>query len=492
MTKTFLPALAALLAAAPLLRAADLPVFPKQGTEKHVRGELVSADYIHRSGQFRAEDGTLTSFTLIPSGIMRYRGSEADMREVPLGAKLAFLLLPDAEGRLTRLITTQDDQPADPQQRQRFIDFTKARGVAGIIDKTEGRLVTITFFSGDPASFKKDFLPDLAKGKTVKLCVANDELRTWNPGVDGDGSYVEEVRSVPADGFGCSGVQVVLKTTNMLEGFRRGRVVRVFGSGWKVQDQFYGESLMGYGFSRMLNLELVENVAKEYPEQLPYRTDFGNAHLPWFQPKPGIVRLPEFSHHLVLAELVKVDAATRGGQYRIAGTDKTVDFTLLEKPVLKQLGHDAPLEALAIGQQHRFHTYQNDKGAFTRVSLITDSFTNLHANVTTARVKALSLDADAGTVDVGWQIAEVKDYNGDMKRPPDIGQTRLRVNAATRVWKGDSQAALKDLAIGDVLLLNLSGPEPLLCTDLWIGEDTHKQVIEKQRKIHTTAKMAKK
>lgn len=466
--------------------AAQTPVFPPKGSEKQVRGELVSADFIHRSGIFREEDGTLTNFQLIPSGIMHYRGSEADMREIPLGTKLTFLLLPDAEGRLTRLITTEDEQPADPAQRQHFIDFTKARGVAGIVDKTEGRLVTVTLFSGEPAKFKETFMPDLAKGKTGKLCVANDELRTWNPGVDGESAYVEDVREVPSDGvFGCSGVQLVLKTTNMLEGFRKGRVVRIFGAGWKVQDQYYGESLMGYGYGRMLNPELVDNVAKEYPEQFPFRTDYGNPHLPWFQLKPGIVKLPPFSEHVVVGELVKTDAATQSGQFRIEGTEKVVDFTLIEKPALKRLGNDAPLDSFERGQRHRFHTYQDQKGEFTRVSYIADEFSHQSSIFMTARVIAFKQEEQQ--LDVAWQLPEVKDYNGDMQRPKDTGHTRLKVDADTRLWKGDSQAQPADLAVGDVILFNLGGPS-LRCSDVWIGQDTHKLVIEKGKKPVKTAR----
>lgn len=472
--------LALSLLASSALTAADTPVFPPKESVKRVRGELLSADFIHRSGIFRADDGTFTNFRLIPSGIMHYKGSEADMREIPLGTHLTFLLLPDAEGRLTRLVSTEDEQAADPAQRQRFIDFTKARGVAGIIDKTEGRLVTLTFFSGDPESFKKDLMPDLAKGKGVKLCVANDELRTWNPGVDGDGSSVEEVREVPAaDVFGSSGVQVVLKTSNMLEGFRRGRVVRVFGAGWKVQDQYYGESLMGYGFGRMLNPELLENVAKEYPEQFPFRTDHANAHLSWFQLKPGI-KLPPFSEHVVFGELVKTDVASQSGQLRIERTGKLVDFTLIEKPTLKRLGNDAPFQSFELGQRLRFHTYQDDKGEFTRVSLISDEFSHQSSLSMTASI--LSYKADAGLLDVAWQLPEVKDYNGDMQRPKDTAQTRLKVDAETRLWKGDSQALPADLTPGTTILFNLSGCTPFHCSDIWIGADTHKQLIEKGKK----------
>lgn len=485
MTMKSMRCLLALLLLTSAVHAAEASVFPPKGSEKRVRGQLLSADFIHRTGTFRAEDGTLTPFRLIPAGIMRYRGSEADMREVPLGTQLTFLLLPDAEGKLTRLISTEDDQPADPAQHQRFIDFTKARGVAAIIDKTEGRLVTLTFFSGDPAAFQKDFMPDFAKGKTVKLCVSNDELRTWNPGVDGDASTVEEVRELPADGvFGSSGVQVVLKTSNMLEGFRRGRVVRVFGAGWKVQDQLYGESLMGYGFGRMLNPELVENVAKEYPEQFPFRTDHGNPHLPWFQLKPG-TKPPPFSEHVVHAELVKADRAKQAGQFRIEGTGKLVDFTLIEKPTLKRLGNDAWFEHLAIGQRHRFHTYQDEKGEFTRVSFITDEFSHQSAIHTTARI--IAVDVKDNRLDIAWQLPEVKDYNGDMQRPKDIAQTRLHIDADTRLWKGDTQAQPADLTVGTTILFNLGGT-PTRCSDIWIGEDTHKLVIESGKKAPKTAK----
>lgn len=485
--KPLLSCLLALLTTSSLLLAAEAPTFPKKSAVKRVKGQLISSDYVHRSGLILAEDGTLLPFSMPPYGMVRMRGTEADLREVPLGSAFTFVLLPDAEGQLTQLVTTEDGHsgPPDADLRNRFIEFTKARGIAGWIDKTQDNLVTLTFFSSDPAEFKKTWADAFAANKSGgKLCVANDELRTWNPPVDGEGVSVTEVHDVSQpDAYGTSGVQIVVRVSNMLEGFRRGRTVRVFAPGWKAGDQFYGESLMGYGFARMQNQELVENVAKEYPEQFPFRTDFGNAHLPWFQVKPG-TKLPPFSEHVILAELVKADAAAQKGQYRLPnGT--LVDFTLLEKPSFKQLGHDVPFEALSPGQRHRFHTYQDAQGAFTRVSFIADEFSHLQTNVTTARV--LQLKPEAGFMDVAWQIPEVKDYNGDMKRPPDIGQTRLLIHADTRVWKLDSQVTLQELKKDDVLLLNFAAT-PRLCSDLWIGEDTHKQVVEKQRQTFKAGK----
>ncbi|OYW75167.1 MAG: hypothetical protein B7Z37_14580 [Verrucomicrobia bacterium 12-59-8] len=478
-----------LFASALSLSAADAAKaleFPSLNDAKRIHGELVSVDFVLRKGEFRADNGKLMPFSMPPYAVLKYRGVEADLREVPLGTKLTFLMLPDAEGRLTRLVTTDDGQPTDAAQLKKFREFTEKRGIAGWIDKTEGNTVTVTFFSGDPAAFQSAYAELIAVGKSGKLCVANDELRTWNPGVDGEGSSITEVNKVPTEYFGSSGVQVTVKVSNMLEGFRRGRIVRVFLAGWKVQDQFYGESLMGYGFGRMLDQELVENVAKEYPEQFPFRTDYGNAHLPWYQLKDDL-KPPPFSEHMVVGELIQVDAKTGSGQLLTELTGEAVSFTLLKQHTLKYLGADLQFAQLPTGQRYRFHMYQDAKGAFTRVSRISDDFSHSSANAITARVTAVQGDQ----IHVGWQLPLVKDYNGDMQRAPDIASCILRVNDATRVWKADQQVKLVNLQVGDVLLFNRTAElpgKPSHCTDIWIGEETHKLVTEKQRKPAVTKK----
>ena len=85
----------------------------------------------------------------------------------------------------------------------------------------------------------------------------------------------------------------------------------------------------------------------------------------------------------------------------------------------------------------------------------------------------------------------MKDYNGDMQRPPDIGRVELLVNADTRVWKGDQQVKLTDLAIGDALLVNLTGEQPGApshCTDIWSGAEAFKFAADRQQKKHAPAK----
>ena len=82
---------------------------------------------------------------------------------------------------------------------------------------------------------------------------------------------------------------------------------------------------------------------------------------------------------------------------------------------------------------------------------MSDEFSFLAANAVTYRMEMLKLAE--GKLHVAQQLPEVKNYNGDMERPPDFGRTELRVTAETRVWKGEQRLKLTDLAIGDVSLV---------------------------------------
>ena len=80
--------------------------FVSPAQTKRIHGELISVDYVHRTGQLRDDAGMCVDFAMPPYAIMQYRGAEADLREVPLGTKLTFVLLQQAEGGPSRLITT--------------------------------------------------------------------------------------------------------------------------------------------------------------------------------------------------------------------------------------------------------------------------------------------------------------------------------------------------------------------------------------------------
>jgi hypothetical protein len=385
-------------------------------------------------------------------------------------------------------VDTETHTLATEAQRKKFIEFTKRRGLPGWVDKTDGNRITVTLFSGDPKNFAKMWMTDFAVGKDGAICVANDELRTWNPGRDKEKTTLISIEKLPMDSYGCSGVRLVLEVKYMLEGFRKGRCVRVFGAGWPLKDSFYGESLMGYGYARLQTEELKENVAKEYPAQFPFRTDYGNEQLPWFYLKADEAP-PPFSEHLVFGELVKADEEKHAGQFRGDRTGEVVDFTLISEGQVKYLNAEAALSDLPPGTRCRFHLYQDEKGAFTKAGLVSDEFSFLASNVITWRVEALKLGE--GKVHVARQIPETKNYNGDMERIPDIGRAELRVTADTRVWKGGRQAKPDELAVGDALLVNLTGElpgRPAHCTDIWVGVDTHKSVSEEQAKKRKAAK----
>lgn len=109
--------LSLLLLALPL-HAVEL-TFPKLEDAKRIHGELVSADFIHRSGRFHADKGELIDFTLPPYAMMKHRSAESDLRDVPLGTKMDCLIPPSG-----KLFTTDDHQVPDPEQQKKFRDFT--------------------------------------------------------------------------------------------------------------------------------------------------------------------------------------------------------------------------------------------------------------------------------------------------------------------------------------------------------------------------------
>jgi hypothetical protein len=550
--------------------------FPPHHSDRRINGQLISADFIHRKGQFRmSKTGEVVEFFFPPYGSIHYLLAQADLRDVPLGTDFLFFLNDDGHGNFTRLATMQDQfsidaghgfsyrldearlsegkllatkqalaknqpdlgkaelhvtpetrvwsgdkqikledlKPGDnllydlsgrtasspgvctdiwvgadthkrvtEQQTAKYVERMKRLGLPGWIDKTEGNKLTVTLFCDDVPMFKKTFKDDLAIGNQLETCVANEELRTWNPPVDKEHGSLQEIHNVPIDCYGCSGLQLVVQVPYMLEGFRKGRVVRLFAPGWQVKDPPYGQGLMNYGYRGPTNSEVMENTAKEYPLQYPYRTDFGNENLPWYPLQRG-EKPPEHSAHRMQGELVKVDADKGTGQFRTDRTGDTVEFTLVHGGSVHYLNANASLADIPLGTRCNFDMYQDANGTFSQAWEVNDDFSRLATNNTTLRVQALKLNE--GRIDVGWQLTKMKNYNGDMELEPDLGQSTLRVTPETRVWRGEQQIKLTDLSVGDLLLVNVTAElpgQPAHCTDIWVGEDTHKLVSDRQGK----------
>ena len=377
-------------------------------------------------------------------------------------------------------------QQVTEKQRKKHSAFLRERGVPAWIDQVDGRKLTITLFSSEPASLRalfKDEGVDPAlwakEHRRVTVVVANEHLRSYWPPVANRGANVLDYKNVPADCYGSSGVRWVIEPDSLLEGFRVGRNLRVFvHPSWPVKDMPFGEGLHRGGH----DFEEPPEAREEEPADYPYRTDFGNPQLPWYQVPPATFPPPRSEHQLI-GDLVRLDASGRAGQFRLERTGELMPFILPPFGTVKRLGAEADLSEMPLGTRCRFLLHPDQHGAFTIASLIMDEYTSLVENTVTWRLE--TADLDHGRVVVAREAAPVTvDYQLEPHQPPYLGRTLLLVDAQTRVWKGDHQIALRDLAAGDALLANLTGGSATSvprCTDLWVGAETHKLVTGRQR-----------
>ena len=572
--------------------------FPPHHSDRRIGGELVAADFIHRSGVFRRHGtGELMDFRLPPFGVVHYLNAPADLRDVPLGTAFLFFLHEDETGALTQAATLQDDYtmtanhhasyrldavklsegklvvtrqklparaPDGPsrewlvtaetrvwqdgeqvkldalaegdellanftgstathprrctdlwigsethlrttdRQRAKHAAFAKTRGLPAWIHSVEAKQITVDLLASEEPADRQQLgaliAAEFTVGKAVQLAVANDELRTYWPPVDGKRARLVKVEKTPTGAYGTGGWRFTLEPALMLEGFRKGRVVRLFAEKWPVEEMPLGEGLQ----AELSSAETNEIAAKEYPAEFAYRTDFGNARRPWYRLKAGEIP-PRYSEHRVWGELVKVDAAKRTGQFRTDRTGALVDFSLTPEGALVYINKDKPdnvgpvrwdsmpasvmylnspatLGDLPLGMRCCFHLYQEEGGAFTRASLVTDEFTVLAVNKVSWRIEALN--PETGRLQVARQLPQRKNLRrAGYDQPPDIGRAELLVDANTRVWTARGQGKLSDLAIGDALLINQTAGLPsqaARCTDLWVGGEAHRLASEQQ------------
>ncbi len=545
--------------------------FPPVGSEHRVAGELVEADFIHRSGQFRADgSGDLVDFTMPPFATVLYLNSEADLRDVPLGTRLTFFLYQNEKGVLNRAASLRDDfsmlsregmtyrveakidgklrvvkqhagqqddlghhqlvvnaatriwkdekqitldeiaagdellanltggkcadlwvgadaqKAATLQQRKTHQAFIKARGFAAWIDQVEGKKLTVTLL-GDAQwlqwLFKEEGIePEkwVKEHRTLGNAVANEELRTYNPPVDQQRSTVLEYQSVPtAEVFGCGGVRLVIQPNLLLEGHRKGHIVRLFKDGWPIKDMPVGESL----YTEVPGALPLEESANQFP----FRTDFANENLPWYQLKAG--EFPPYrSEHRLGGELVKSDELHRSGQFRMDRTGELADFTMPPFGTVMRCDGEADLSDLPLGAHYIFYLHQDEKGAFTKASVIMDDFSQLASERCSYRVEELKLAE--GKLVLARQLAMVKNAKDQLERPPAVGRGEFAVDDKTRVWKADSEIKLAELAVGDEVQCNLTGRTPTSrgrCLEIWVGAQTHKMAAQEQRARHVAS-----
>src|SRR3954469_24186958 len=84
---------------------------------------------------------------------------------------------------------------------------------------------------------------------------------------------------------------------------------------------------MGFAAS-LLTLGAITLSGAEEPKsdaRYPFRTDFANANLPWYQPKP-LEFPPHHSDRRISGQLIGADYIHRTGQFRASKTGEVVEF----------------------------------------------------------------------------------------------------------------------------------------------------------------------
>ncbi len=144
-------------------------------------------------------------------------------------------------GRCTDIWLDEESRAlAAAQQTEVHRAYEKAHGLPGWIDAVDNETsrVTLTLFGGFDPALTNDF----KLGNRVAALVAEDSLRCYDQINDRMYADVLEIRHVTTDP-GSSGIQLVIKPENLLEGFRPGRILRLLPEKWPLDDLPWEEML---------------------------------------------------------------------------------------------------------------------------------------------------------------------------------------------------------------------------------------------------------
>ncbi len=144
-------------------------------------------------------------------------------------------------GRCTDIwLDDESRQLAATHQIEVHRSYEKTHGLPGWIEAVdnENTQVTITLFGGFAPALTNDFK---LKSRVAAL-VAEDSLRCYDQVNDRMYCEVLGIRSVPL-APGSSGLQLVIKPENLLEGFRPRRIIRLLADKWPLDDLPWEEML---------------------------------------------------------------------------------------------------------------------------------------------------------------------------------------------------------------------------------------------------------
>lgn len=190
-----------------------------------------------------AKDGINTAYTFDINTISRVWKNRrlSDLKDIADDTIVQFNLT-WSQGWRDREFTVSDiwldDESrnfATELQQRRHLRYQRQRWVPGWIDDVEhfdfgGGMLTLTFFDVDPLLID-DFRKEQADGFGVAC--AEKTLRTWFHRADKKIGKVVEWKEDKDSPLGSSGVQVRLKFTELLDGYRPGACVRMKCLSWK-------------------------------------------------------------------------------------------------------------------------------------------------------------------------------------------------------------------------------------------------------------------
>ena len=189
-------------------------------------------------------DAKPTTFQLSPATrVWKGRGYGA-LPDLSVGQSLLLNLTVatlKGPGRATDIWLDEESRGmATTHQIEEHRAYQKWHGLPGWIDAVdnEKRLVTVTLFGGFDLALTNDFK---LKGRVAAL-VAEDSLRTYDQINDRMYSEVLEIKGVPL-APGSSGLQLVIKPENLLEGFRPRRILRLLPDSWPLIELPWEETL---------------------------------------------------------------------------------------------------------------------------------------------------------------------------------------------------------------------------------------------------------
>ena len=197
--------------------------------------------------------GPAKIFDLLTSTRVMAGDGFADLKGLQPGQTVLFNLTWATLFGPGRLTDVWVDEPARARatahQLERHRNHIRERGLPGWVAAVDDKkqIVTITFFGGvDPKLF--DELKDIneepqgwpfsgpeddPKAPKGGIAVARESLMTYDPLNDRKGGNILHIGTVPVEP-GSSGVQIKVKCSMMLEGYRPKRIVRFFPARWKV------------------------------------------------------------------------------------------------------------------------------------------------------------------------------------------------------------------------------------------------------------------